>query len=145
MISAEKTKICAICKNEKLETDFNKKDKNYRHSFCKKCQKDYNKAHYRKYRNTYIAKAKLRDKIVREEIYSLIRSAKAVPCADCSKSFGYWVMDFDHLPGTIKLNNVGDLVKKKVPMYKVVEEINKCEVVCSNCHRERTHKRQNGS
>lgn len=49
-------------------------------------------------------------------------------------------MDFDHLPGQTKINTVAMMVVRLE--YKpgdVREEILKCQLVCSNCHRIRTH------
>ena len=65
-----------------------------------------------------------------------IESAKAVPCADCGQRYPHYVMDFDHRDPTIKVMNVGETRSKA----KTLEEIAKCDVVCSNCHRERTWK-----
>jgi hypothetical protein len=51
-------------------------------------------------------------------------------------------MDFDHLGLEEKLNEVSKLTSWGIE--KVKQEINKCEVVCANCHRERTHQRRIG-
>ena len=62
------------------------------------------------------------------------------PCIDCKVSYPYYVMDFDHVRG-VKHKNVSELIstlsKKKIDL-----EIAKCEIVCSNCHRIRTHMRK---
>jgi hypothetical protein len=39
----------------------------------------------------------------------LIRQAKARPCADCGVLYPYYVMDFDHRPGTGKTYNLTKL------------------------------------
>ena len=70
-----------------------------------------------------------------------IRDLKeASPCMDCKNRYPYYVMDFDHVRGT-KHANVMELIptlsKKKIDL-----EIAKCEIVCSNCHRIRTHMRR---
>ena len=59
------------------------------------------------------------------------------PCADCGKCFPYYVMDFDHVRGT-KYKNVGNLITTGT-RRKLYIEIEKCELVCANCHRVRTH------
>lgn len=61
---------------------------------------------------------------------------KASPCADCGGSFPPCAMDFDHVRGK-KLGKIsgGQSWAKK----KVFEEMSKCDIVCSNCHRIRTH------
>ena len=62
------------------------------------------------------------------------------PCADCKLNFPYYVMDFDHVRG-IKHKNVSELIPT-LSKKKIDDEIKKCEVVCSNCHRIRTHIRR---
>jgi hypothetical protein len=46
-------------------------------------------------------------------------------------------MDFDHQYD--KLFNVADAVRQNQSAEKILAEIAKCEIICSNCHRERTH------
>jgi lysyl-tRNA synthetase class I len=64
------------------------------------------------------------------------------PCLDCKLSYPYYVMDFDHVRGR-KQKNVMELINT-LSKKKIDEEIAKCEIVCSNCHRIRTHKRRAG-
>ena len=67
-----------------------------------------------------------------------IKKAKSVPCADCGIQYKPHQMDFDHVRGE-KKRGVADM-----PYYSVAAieaEITKCEVVCSNCHRDRTYVR----
>ncbi len=73
----------------------------------------------------------------------LIVAYKSVPCHDCGGKFKPHVMDFDHVDGTKKKFNISANVLKQT-MESILEEIAKCDVVCSNCHRERTHKRLHG-
>ena len=68
----------------------------------------------------------------------IIRSAKDKPCADCGQKYPYFVMDFDHINGD-KVANVATMATKRVKVEKLLVEIAKCEVVCANCHRARTH------
>lgn len=62
---------------------------------------------------------------------------------DCGISYPYYVMDFDHRNGEEKLEGVAALVNSG-RRKAVFEEIEKCDLVCSNCHRERTHQRTSG-
>ncbi len=75
------------------------------------------------------------------ELYKYLRELKEkTPCADCKVHYPYYVMDFDHVRGQ-KQANVMELVPT-LSKKKINEEIAKCEIVCSNCHRERTHFRK---
>lgn len=60
------------------------------------------------------------------------------PCADCRQTFHPIAMDFDHVRGEKKFNLSG----AGANLAAVQEELEKCEVVCSNCHRVRSHNRQ---
>jgi hypothetical protein len=62
-------------------------------------------------------------------------------CADCKTNFPHYVLEFDHRPGTKKLGNVYHVLKK-YGIEKARQEIKKCDVVCSNCHKIRTYTRQ---
>lgn len=53
-------------------------------------------------------------------------------------------MDFDHLPGKRKVDTVSQMVTDLEPWEKILREIAKTELVCSNCHRIRTRDRQSG-
>lgn len=79
----------------------------------------------------------------RQKLKEHVRKFKDKPCADCGNSYPYYVMDFDHRPGTIKLFEIADyLATHVVSTYdKLDAEIAKCDVVCANCHRIRSHKR----
>lgn len=69
----------------------------------------------------------------------VVLAAKATPCADCGVSYPYYVMDFDHVRG-VKKFVVAKCCSRGLEAVK--EEILKCDVVCANCHRERTHQRR---
>jgi hypothetical protein len=64
------------------------------------------------------------------------------PCMDCKISYPYYMMDFDHVRGT-KHANVAELINT-LSKKRLDEEIAKCEIVCSNCHRARTYLRKIG-
>ena len=66
-------------------------------------------------------------------------------CVDCGFDGHPAALDFDHLPGSEKLFNIGQ--QKFRSQKQLKEEIAKCELVCANCHRIRTVTRsaQNGS
>lgn len=61
------------------------------------------------------------------------------PCADCRENYPYWVMDFDHIGD--KKFTIGEFRKKVISLETIKQEIEKCDVVCSNCHRNRTQYR----
>ena len=62
------------------------------------------------------------------------------PCADCKINYPAHVMEFDHINGD-KSYNISQMVHN-CSWDDLLEEIDKCEVVCANCHRQRTWYRQ---
>ena len=77
---------------------------------------------------------------IRIRYRNVIQTAKDKPCTDCGINYGYWVMDFDHL-GNKEFTISGKGTTGYSP-EKLLTEIAKCDVVCSNCHRTRTHNRK---
>jgi hypothetical protein len=73
---------------------------------------------------------------------ALVETSKAAPCLDCRVPYASHVMDLDHRPGVGKVASVSYLLATGAPPARISEEIAKCDVVCSNCHRERTYKRR---
>lgn len=61
-------------------------------------------------------------------------------CTDCGNQFPPFLLEFDHLPGFEKVFNLSDTAGRSVD--EVIDEIEKCELVCPNCHRIRTRMRQ---
>ncbi len=70
-----------------------------------------------------------------------VREAKDKPCADCGIHYPYYVMEFDHLDSGAKHFNISAGVTC-ASYDRIIAEIAKCEVVCANCHAERTHRRR---
>jgi hypothetical protein len=87
-----------------------------------------------------IARARARKKLINTRRI-LIQKVKNRPCADCLDWFNPWQMDFDHRPGTNKIKAVG-LLAHTASMERVLVEMAKCDLVCSNCHRNRTYRRK---
>lgn len=71
---------------------------------------------------------------------AIIQAAKDRPCADCGIQYPYYVMQFDHRDAGEKEFNVGN-IGPTAGRQKLLDEIAKCDVVCANCHAERTHQR----
>ena len=80
----------------------------------------------------------------RHRIRDAVRNIKeSKPCADCGHSYRYYVMHFDHRDASTKTKEVCRLTSEQ-SLVKVLAEIAKCDLVCANCHAERTYRRQNG-
>jgi len=73
----------------------------------------------------------------------IMRERKSVPCTDCGIQYPPYVMDFDHVRG-IKEFHIAMSVQH-VSIKRLNAEMDKCDVVCSNCHRIRTYNRREES
>ena len=128
-------KICAYCGKRRNERFFNRKMSSRLQSYCRDCQRKKAKEHYDANRAYYLAKAGRQ----RGKLKALIREAKSKPCCDCQMQYPYYVMDFDHREG--KEFNIGGS-HSYMSFKAILREIAKCDVVCSNSHRERSYQRR---
>lgn len=129
------TKICNKCKKEKSIEDFsiNNTRKDGRNSICKECFRIYRNNHYKENRQYYINKAREYKKQARESFNEFKAQLK---CSNCGES-RWWLLDFHHLDPTKKEKEVVNLVQSP---RKLEKEIQKCIVLCSNCHRDLHYK-----
>jgi hypothetical protein len=63
---------------------------------------------------------------------------ESIGCVDCGVK-NHIVLDFDHLRD--KKYNISRMIHDGFSWKAIMKEIEKCEVVCANCHRIRTHDR----
>lgn len=134
-------KICSKCKIEKKIESFNKKDRNRLQPYCRECDNAHAREYYEKNKDRVKHQINTARKIRVANLSKEIKQLKeSTPCADCGNNYPYYVMDFDHVRGE-KTGNISHMVQSGVTK-KIKEEISKCEIVCANCHRERTHLRR---
>ena len=129
-------KVCSRC-GGKGPFNSNKAKSYGLSSYCTKCQNEVNQHHYKNNVGYYVEKARRR----RETLDKLILEAKDKPCADCQNHFNSWQLQFDHMPGTEKRFILSSRKARTVSVESLLAEIAKCEVVCANCHANRTHER----
>lgn len=143
--SVNSSKICSKCNLEKKKSEFSmdRSKKDGRFIWCKDCKYEHNQKtktsrnlkqkEYNQANKIQIELARLERRSARlEYIWNLKKS----PCADCGQTFHPFVMDFDHTDRSLKSRDVSQINR----LDEIAEEVKKCEVVCSNCHRLRTYK-----
>jgi NAD-dependent dihydropyrimidine dehydrogenase PreA subunit len=65
-------------------------------------------------------------------------------CIDCKEMYPHYVLEFDHREGEEKLGSPSEIYSRG-SREKGTKEMEKCDIVCANCHKIRTHNRaQNG-
>lgn len=133
-------KICSGCKASKPLTEFNthtgKKD-GYQ-SQCKDCNKKTAKEYYERNKVAHKATINKRNKENRARMLKQMLDYLDIhPCIDCKETDPV-VLEFDHQRD--KTYNISGMMRDGRPWISVLKEIEKCEVVCSNCHKRRTAK-----
>lgn len=130
-------KLCSKCRAKKPLKEFNFRHRatGIRHSYCRTCGNQLTRHHYKQNKRQYLDR-NLRAYLKRREF---VREIKSRPCADCGVQYPYYVMDFDHREGESKKYELSCV--DRMTMQAILRETAKCDVVCANCHRERTHQR----
>lgn len=146
-------KTCENCKRNLSLINFRKSNNNQKGQSdisydtlcnpCRQAKRAYERSYYHKNakRKEKVIKRANQVKITKKSIgKALIEEAKNKPCKDCGKTYPSYVMDLDHCRGqkefTISHWKMGSL-----DIEQLKAEIAKCDAVCSNCHRIRTHNR----
>jgi hypothetical protein len=79
-------------------------------------------------------KQKQAQKESRDRRKAVLDAIKSVPCMDCGGSFPPICMDFDHRDPAEKKFTIGQH-SAIVNLNDLMTEIDKCDIVCANCHR----------
>lgn len=138
-------KLCTKCNQHKDISEFSKKgtkvDGTTRYqSICKECHKIEAKKYHHSDYTWYKEKARENNKRNRERYRNeLLEFLSTKQCIDCGIK-DIRVLEFDHLKD--KLFSIGSKTRN-TPLITLMPEIEKCEIVCANCHRIRTYARCN--
>jgi len=132
-------KICTACDTPKLLSEYHvhKLGKFGRNSICKLCKNKYTSKHRIGYKKRFKELRELR----KAKLIEFLNIEKSKPCVDCGKSFIPEAMHFDHLPQFHKVKHIADMVNRVYSISTVQKELQKCELVCVGCHRDRTKDR----
>ena len=136
-----KSRLCGRCGEAKALAEFawRRRAKGQRDNLCRPCRSEYHREHYLANRDRYVAQARDRKRaLALERTTYLIDYFGSHPCIDCGESDPV-VLEFDHLGE--KLFDIGQALPYR-SWKSILEEIEKCVVVCANCHRRRTARRR---
>lgn len=126
-------KICNVCGEEKQDNEFAFKDKKTgrKHPYCKQCGRLKSKDHYDKNKKYYSDRNKKRRKeyVAWRDEYRL-----NLVCEKCGENHPA-TLDFHHIETKEKEYSISQMFRDTVGKEKILEEINKCIILCSNCHR----------
>lgn len=116
-------KICHSCKEKKLKSEFYSRSDRREgcQPYCKKCS------------NKFFIERWIERKIWAIEY----KGGKCVDCEASYPSFPYVIFDFHHLDPSKKDMNWSKI--RLTSIQKMKDELDKCVLLCSNCHRVRHH------
>lgn len=129
------SKRCFRCRRVRKQDAFGRTRTGLLNSWCKPCHRDYDREYFQREKARYFRIAKRRQNEFR---IFLAKAKHGQSCADCRHRFPYFLLEFDHVRGRKEFN----LARTVLSMSRVQREINKCELVCINCHRRRTFVRK---
>tara|TARA_R100001015_G_C4593644_1_gene148971 strand:+ start:122 stop:466 length:345 start_codon:yes stop_codon:yes gene_type:complete len=99
------------------------------------------KKHYEANKEKVKARTRKRNKTQKQKNKEYVNKIKAeIGCVDCGEKNPI-VLDFDHVRGE-KIKCISDMTRGGYSIKTIQEEIDKCEIRCSNCHRVATYKRR---
>ena len=129
--------ICCKCLIDKPDTDFSFRNKTTgkRHTICKICKRQIDNEYYAQnsIRRAQVASCSA-DKLQRNKDF--VEAYKnSHSCIKCGESRPY-VLDFHHITGDDKHEEICVLSHRGCSISTIQKEIEKCVLLCSNCHRE---------
>ena len=128
-------KYCPKCKRTLPKAFFNKKRKGLQYC-CRDCNKACLKKHYKENTQHYIFKTKKRKSDTRAWINSYKSKLK---CARCGENT-FACLDFHHTNPETKEVSIARVWKMGWSTKRIEKEIEKCIVLCANCHRKEHYK-----
>jgi hypothetical protein len=156
------TRICTSCKQEKRTDEFPMKvasfkqgHRRYRSHVCADCKNDQQRAWFAKhpdvrqksnrdYRNKSDPRYAERHQRTLEKQrnqrllnYAFMDAEKARGCLVCGER-DWRVLQFDHVRG--KTASIAAYAQNSTVVF--LAELDRCDVVCANCHARRTHERR---
>jgi hypothetical protein len=130
------TKKCNICSEVKSIDDFHnrKKSKDGKSPNCKLCatnhnKKDYYEKHKEKHNRRIVERRRTKKLDYDRYIHSL-----GLKCIKCGLNHPA-ILDFHHRDPSTKEDTISNLKWTGCALETLQREIDKCDVLCANCHR----------
>ena len=96
-------------------------------------QKEYQRKHHQRTKKKKRKQQnQLKDK--RQHLVLEEMQRRGGKCAKCGFS-DIRALDWHHLDPNEKVNSISEMVRDRVSMDKLQAELDKCELICANCHR----------
>jgi len=142
---AEERRVCRICDQEGPMSDFLVSGCKGR--ICAKCRYSRGMERQRQRRSTPAGRARYREyqraasRRSYQRLKKFLDELRSKPCTDCGGTFPSVCMEFDHRDG--RGSGLTVTTAAGGSMATLLAEIERCDLVCANCHRIRTAAQRN--
>ncbi len=127
-ISRISLKVCK-CGSE-FEVEYNNQKK------CRPCKRQYDREYHARRPNDVKQRKMAKQDIRKQEGRQYVWDYLNTQCCELCGENDTIVLEFDHIDRDSKLGNVCEMYRYSIK--KIIEEIQKCRVLCANCHRRHT-------
>lgn len=141
-------RVCTVCGEAKTNQDFFYQNKRAEklHSQCKACyvikRRMIWRDHYHKYGSKYRERAVERNRRIKNKLRKLmLEYLENRSCEKCGMS-DLRVLEFDHIDPTTKSFSIAGAITSTRSWGKILIEIDKCQILCANCHKIKTAEEQ---
>jgi hypothetical protein len=116
------------------------KDKDrYQSEEWKEYQRNYQRSWHQRHKEKRLAKSRKR----RAAIQEYVQGIKSQLCStDCGERHPA-TLQFHHLNSEVKMFNIGNAIRDGISLDRIKKEIEKCIVLCANCHAIRHYNMRN--
>jgi hypothetical protein len=97
----------------------------------------YQHAYYRRHKLLYLQKNRLRKRTARNYLANLKRARSCTVCGESD----FRCLDFHHSSGLEKVAGLSQLATDGAAINRLDQELEKCVVLCKNCHAKEHFKR----
>lgn len=140
-----KMKKCCYCWKEKELSEFGicKKNKDWLEYRCKECKREYDRERYKKWLVDKVKKKEF-ENVRKAEVMRYIKNLVLQKwCARCWYRENFAALQFHHIDPSKKYKSISEMVRGLRWIEKIKKEIDKCEILCANCHSIETAKQNN--
>lgn len=133
-------KKCKKCDTVRPKTDFaiDNSTKDKLATCCKVCHKEWGKINYQLNKEKVGARLIAKRKRVKEYVNNLKRKTGCQNCAENEPV----CLDYHHTNPENKIERVSYIARCSTSFNKINQEIEKCVLLCANCHRKLHYKKE---
>ena len=127
-------KRCTVCEQNRPKEAFAP-----RRAQCHDCIRAKDRERY--YNSKDWARRRAEQRLRYARAKAIVIELKKNPCTDCGGTFPPYVMQFDHRDPSQKILTVSERTGAG-HVQSLLAEIERCDLVCANCHAIRTHRQR---